>query len=53
MVLLWSVRLVVEFFKEPQDALKETWILNTGQILSIPMILIGAYFMFRVTKKEG
>lgn len=53
MVLLWSVRLVVEFFKEPQDALKETWDLNTGQILSIPMILIGAYFMFRANKKSN
>lgn len=49
MVLLWSVRLVIEFFKEAQIENREDWVglLNTGQLLSIPMILIGFYFMFR------
>ena len=49
MVLLWSVRLVIEFFKEAQIESREDWvgILNTGQLLSIPMILVGLYFMFR------
>jgi len=51
MILLWSVRLIVEFFKEPQNAARETWDLNTGQLLSIPMILVGVYFMFRKTGK--
>ncbi|TCK68651.1 prolipoprotein diacylglyceryl transferase [Winogradskyella wandonensis] len=50
LVLLWSIRFVVEFFKEPQsgeylsDAIGN--VLNNGQILSIPFILIGLYFMF-------
>ena len=44
-VLLWNVRLFVEFYKEPQDVddaklLADTG-LNTGQWLSIPFILIG------------
>ena len=51
MVLLWSVRFIVEFFKEAQVENRGTWDLNTGQILSIPMILIGFYFMFRKNKK--
>ncbi|MCB0460009.1 MAG: prolipoprotein diacylglyceryl transferase [Flavobacteriaceae bacterium] len=52
MVLIWGVRFVVEFFKAWQGGLEE-WMkvgLNTGQLLSIPMILIGLYFMFRKTK---
>ncbi|SHH30884.1 prolipoprotein diacylglyceryl transferase [Winogradskyella jejuensis] len=50
LVLLWSVRFVVEYYKEPQsgeylsDAIGN--VLNNGQILSIPFILIGLYFMF-------
>ena len=49
MVLLWTVRLIVEFFKEAQVDSRGDWDLNTGQLLSIPMILVGLYFMFRKT----
>ena len=54
MVLLWSVRFVIEFFKEAQIAEREDWvsILNTGQLLSIPMVLVGLYFMFRKVKQS-
>jgi len=51
MVFLWSVRLIVEFFKEAQVDQRGDWELNTGQLLSIPMILVGFYFMFRTNKK--
>ena len=50
MVFLWSVRLIVEFFKEAQVDNRGDWDLNTGQLLSIPMILVGLYFMFRKKK---
>lgn len=53
MVLIWGVRYIIEYFKEWQGGL-ETDIsigLDTGQLLSIPMILIGLYFMFRKTKQ--
>jgi len=53
MVFLWSVRLIVEFFKEAQVDQRGDWDLNTGQLLSIPMILVGFYFMFRKSKKKG
>lgn len=52
MVLLWSVRFFVEFFKASQGGI-ESWFnraLTTGQLLSIPMVLIGFYFMFRKLK---
>lgn len=52
MVGLWSVRLIVEFFKEAQVDKRGDWDLNTGQLLSIPMILVGLYFMFRKEKKN-
>lgn len=51
MVCLWSVRLIVEFFKEAQVDQRGDWDLNTGQLLSIPMILVGLYFMFRKSTK--
>jgi len=47
LVLLWTVRLFVEFVKEPQGEEYITFLgLNTGQMLSIPFIIIGLYFMF-------
>jgi len=49
--LLWSVRFLIEFLKEPQVEDRVTWALNTGQWLSIPLILIGIYFIFRSPKK--
>ena len=53
-VLLWSSRFIVEFFKQAQVDGREDWILgmNTGQILSIPFILIGFYLMFKKTAKS-
>ena len=46
-VLLWSVRFIVEFYKEAQVDDRASWALNTGQWLSIPLIFIGLYLMFR------
>jgi len=46
LVLLWTVRFIVEFVKEAQNPERADWILNTGQLLSIPFIIIGLYFMF-------
>lgn len=51
MVLLWTIRFFIEFFKEAQLEERAAWALNTGQWLSIPMVLVGFYFMFRKTKK--
>lgn len=44
--VLWSIRFLVEFLKEPQGDEKITLgILNTGQVLSIPLIIIGIVCM--------
>lgn len=50
--LLWSVRFLVEFFKEAQVDERATWFLNTGQWLSIPLIIIGVYFIVKANKKS-
>ncbi len=49
MVAIWSIRFVIEFFKEPQVEGREDWVfnlLNTGQALSIPLIIIGMWIIF-------
>ncbi|MGO4820909.1 MULTISPECIES: prolipoprotein diacylglyceryl transferase [unclassified Flavobacterium] len=51
LVLLFSVRIVVEFVKESQGGFESALgLLSTGQWLSIPFILIGAYFIFTAEK---
>jgi prolipoprotein diacylglyceryltransferase len=45
-VLLFSVRIVVEYVKESQGGFESTLGLSTGQWLSIPFIIIGLYFIF-------
>ncbi|QXP70454.1 prolipoprotein diacylglyceryl transferase [Polaribacter sp. R2A056_3_33] len=54
MVVLWSLRFFIEFLKEAQVDGREDWILNslnTGQVLSIPLVLIGLWLMLRKKKK--
>ena len=51
--LLWTVRFLVEFLKEPQVDARADWILNTGQLLSIPFVLLGLYFMIKSSKKQN
>ena len=51
LVLLWSVRFVVEFVKESQGGFEEyLGQFSTGQWLSMPFILIGLYFIFNAEK---
>ena len=52
MVLLWSVRFFIEFLKASQGGIESSFNvgLTTGQLLSIPMIMVGFYFMFRRVK---
>lgn len=48
LVLLWSIRFVVEFVKESQGGFENALgIFSTGQWLSIPFILAGIYLLLR------
>ncbi|AUC14534.1 prolipoprotein diacylglyceryl transferase [Tenacibaculum sp. SZ-18] len=53
MIALWSLRFVIEFIKQPQVEERSQWALNTGQWLSIPLILIGVWLMFRKTSEKA
>jgi phosphatidylglycerol:prolipoprotein diacylglycerol transferase len=51
LVLLFSVRMVVESVKESQGGFENALgLLSTGQWLSIPFIFIGFYFLFTAKK---
>jgi prolipoprotein diacylglyceryltransferase len=41
----------MEFLKENQEVFKNALPMNMGQILSIPFIIIGLYFVFRKNTK--
>ena len=54
MAVLWSLRFFIEFLKEAQVEGREDWVLNslnTGQILSVPLVLVGFWLMFIKSKK--
>ena len=47
LILLWSVRFVVEYVKGSQGGIENSLgLFSTGQWLSIPFILVGLYFLF-------
>lgn len=52
MIILWSVRFVVEFVKVGQTERDGVWILNTGQLLSLPLIIVGIYFVWKAFTGE-
>ena len=48
--VLWSLRFIIEFLKEAQVQGREDWVLNslnTGQVLSIPLVFIGLFLIFK------
>ena len=51
MILLWSIRFVVETVKVSQGGIEESLhIFSTGQWLSIPMVLVGIYYTLTAKK---
>jgi prolipoprotein diacylglyceryl transferase len=50
LVLLWTVRFIVEYVKESQGGFGDKTLLSTGQWLSIPFVIVGLFFMFRAKK---
>mgnify|MGYP003293380962 FL=1 len=47
----FGMRFLIEFIKEPQVGFEEDMVLNMGQLLSIPFVLIGAWLIWRGLKK--
>ena len=52
LIVLWSLRFIDEFFKEAQVPFEENLMLNMGQILSIPLVIIGIIILIRTRKKR-
>lgn len=53
LILVFSGRFFIEFFKENQVAFEDSMSLNMGQILSIPLVAIGVFFVvFRGNYKK-
>ena len=40
-IVLFGMRFLIEFIKEPQVGFEESMVLNMGQLLSIPFIIAG------------
>lgn len=55
LITVWGiVRFCFEFFKKSQGGFESTWgTFSTGQWLSIPLVLLGLYLMFRPQTNKG
>ncbi len=53
LILIWGARFMVEFVKLGQTARDEYLFLNTGQLLSIPLIIAGIILLYRGLKKPA
>jgi len=51
MIVLWTLRFLYEFLKENQVSFEDNLTLNMGQILSIPLVLVGILVLIRSYQK--
>ncbi len=51
LISVFTFRFLVEFIKEDQTYFEQGMVLNMGQLLSIPFILLGLFFVLRKNKK--
>ncbi|MFA5329086.1 MAG: prolipoprotein diacylglyceryl transferase [Prolixibacteraceae bacterium] len=49
-VMVFSARFLIEFIKEDQEAFEKGMMLNMGQWLSIPFVLLGIFLIVRAVK---
>ena len=52
LTLLFLARFIIEFFKENQEVFENNMLINMGQILSIPFILIGLTLIIWKSKQK-
>jgi len=51
MIILWSLRFAYEYLKEVQVSFEEELPLDMGQILSIPLVIVGILILIRSYKR--
>ncbi|NBV92316.1 MAG: prolipoprotein diacylglyceryl transferase [Flavobacteriia bacterium] len=52
LLLIFGFRFLIEFLKEGQTARDAELMLNTGQMLSIPFVVIGILLIYRAAKRK-
>ena len=52
LVSVFGLRFVYELFKENQVAFEDAIPLNMGQILSIPLVILGVFLLIRASQKD-
>ncbi|KAF0149549.1 MAG: prolipoprotein diacylglyceryl transferase [Ignavibacteria bacterium] len=52
LILIFGFRFFVEFLKENQSQFEAGMILNMGQLLSIPLIILGVFILISKMKKQ-
>lgn len=53
LILIFGARIICEFFKLGQTARDYTLPINTGQLLSIPLVIAGIYLIYNALKKQA
>ncbi|KAB2852620.1 MAG: prolipoprotein diacylglyceryl transferase, partial [Ignavibacterium sp.] len=51
LILIFGFRFFVEFIKENQSPFEQGLFLNMGQLLSIPFVAVGLFYMLRKQKE--
>lgn len=52
LILVFTARLIIEFFKEKQAAYAHDTLLSTGQLLSIPFLIVGVVLVLAAMVKN-
>jgi len=52
LILMFGVRILIEFIKEPQVGFERGLTLNMGQMLSIPLVIAGFVLVYLAQKKK-
>jgi len=53
MICIFGARFFIEFLKNDQEDFEADMLLNMGQLLSIPFVLMGIFFVWRAIKNSG
>ena len=53
LVMIFTSRIFIEYFKENQVDFENGMLFNMGQLLSVPFVLLGLYCMCRKSRKEN
>ena len=51
LTVLFSCRFLIEFIKNPQEEFERDMILNMGQLLSVPFIILGVIMIVRAMRR--